>query len=528
MPPATSKRKHEEAVEQFEIKIGLIKKEYVVNSILSADIVDNMWNDYRSLVMSNQTRGPVCRNALSFMLTVGSVYITPQAALDRFYSALRDIEDCGDSLTFSECIELVNVWHRANLLSNSIDHVIEAALSRPNTGLIEALGWKFANLSNSVCLIMLIQQWYSMYAIESKENRNEVKVIDNEILSEFISMLSKVQETEFALLIFQYQKIALEKADFRELELLFPPKKYEQDETYNPKCIPFKIYRELMELLTHPIKVQIAVNHEYGKTLKNTAKRDKNFEFAKIDFTKTRLSLRLGDPSNEEFDQLNVSSFSVALNLFKEAIRLYPPNMNLERTEYENCKFLSLSSVFNFMVIIAAKHNEVNTLDVLLNDMNTFNMDLSTGALCMICAMQIRTFAQTDPENKKILKNLRSLSNLDANIRIPLYESTLKALASCNKFGLIMYVFEIMEQAAYQGKTDDRLKISRRVYETMMISGIEFGRIKSIEILMTLYRAAGYEPDLGLMKILEPYNNSDSDKSAEEHVTFEIFPSPIL
>ncbi|KAJ3198685.1 hypothetical protein HDU82_001115 [Entophlyctis luteolus] len=446
------------------------------------------------------------RHALTFLLDQTSRLVSPQIALERFYSVMRDLDVCGIPLTDRECGILVDVWDKAGFLADPLaataatKHIISLALSRSEHGLVESLGRRYARRKYSICVISLIHQWYTRIAVVPVENghrrESAIKVVNNSTLVRIFRILAESNCHELALSLFESQKQALNFSEFNQSDQGF-------------HHLPFDVYYYCLLSISHTLSAVVNIRDDKFRSMKKMDVRLGNVDYRLISkFGRTAESVEDGPVT-----EVNLSTLTVGLGLFREALEIYPTPLRNEKTRHH---FL-----FNVMIQIAAKHSNSQIVEELLTEMKNLNMPPPlTATLCAVVAMQLRilcantqrlaTGGENSPnvnQNETINAILTTISRIPKQRqRIAMYEATMRAFAGIRRFNSIMRVLEEVSLSGSHQYPGEGIKLLRKEsLERLIIKAAEAGRSQVVYQLLRFYESAGHVVGSDLREIVGLY-----------------------
>ncbi|KAJ3026170.1 UNVERIFIED_CONTAM: hypothetical protein HDU68_006087, partial [Siphonaria sp. JEL0065] len=239
---------------------------------IAAPALDQLWREYRAAVHYStaplRNPNPNLRYAVATVLHTTPLVAPPQTAQDRLESIVRDLDRERVELTRADARAMARVYAHADC-----DLAITVALSRAaSLGLIEALGWTYADRNCKTSVERLIWRWYCKYI--------HTHVIPHHILVEFFGMLAKVKSVEFALALYDTQKHALEFTSQHHPEIIaqlkfennLPPVDSanlapHERIRHNYTHLPVQVYKDLLYLLVQSKTTTVLIDSSVARRM---------------------------------------------------------------------------------------------------------------------------------------------------------------------------------------------------------------------------------------------------------------------
>ncbi|KAI8622773.1 hypothetical protein BC830DRAFT_1076266 [Chytriomyces sp. MP71] len=402
---------------------------------------------------SNQSPHQI-RSAISTLIVSAADMHRPIFGIDRIYSVLRDLDSCEIPSNRVESDALVLAWHRAGLLSAegdpsyNLDHFMQIAISRQDSGLFAALGRFFSKQKSRVAVETLFIKWFRQLT-QRGENNDAVPLA---IFHEAIDLLCDANSIPLALAFYQYQLNALSHG----------PVTCVYNTRTSPK-FPLIVYKELLHGLSQAHNIIVEC---FESSIKSTNLEDnQNYWFSlepllgnpssSSDITpqdvNSSTASSAATPSGRTFRR-KISAYTVGTHIFKRALAQHP----LMRPTSNSAGDTSNSDhrkLYNRMLVLAAKWNDMKMISTLLEQMNTYDLAPSRRMLAMIADTQVRALTaahdaglrdKTKRTNLNLLQEVKRVwqgismlggeGNFGVKLQMHVYESVIQSLTASQKW----------------------------------------------------------------------------------------------
>ncbi|KAI9340817.1 hypothetical protein BDR26DRAFT_860927 [Obelidium mucronatum] len=552
---------------------------------VSMEMLDKFWLDYRAMTQQSTSLlrdNRKLRLAIATLLQTMPLVTPKEMAIDRLGSLVKDLDREDVFLTKDDICAMAKVYAHSDC-----DRAIDVAFSRPiSFGLVEALGWIFANNHNRTSVERMIWRWCSKH-----EHKH---IIPHHILTEFLRMLAKVKSLDFALALYDTQKLALDFTSKHHPEIInqlrnsaaheFPletagivPRKRV---LHQYRHLPLQVYKELLYLLGKSISTKVLLDSDTARKLKSSSRRDLDLPFSfKNPFTATNpLHVAVIYPLSENTNRCSsetisssltastscghkkvpiaISNVVIANRLFREALEAYPIDADCSRRNAEI--HLAHTQIYNHMLHIACKQSQHSLIQTLLSEFAFHGFTPNATALNALSAYQVRYLCAMTPYDDhlpRIRALLTSLQGLgDANCRVRVYEGILMGLCAVRKFRLLLEIVNMVEgslelsgrdrggaaknvdcRSTGRGRSgspkflqhitpsDGKVQLRKELWEFCIVKAGEAGRPAAVQEFLTRYVSCGGDVNAHMRKLVHSYGARVPD---EEDV--RSIPSPPL